>query len=421
MVLHKDNELFAEIITEAAEYFGYELSHVEKDYWITKMLKEIASSEYKQQAFFKGGTSLSKAYHVINRFSEDLDLLAYTGNKESSKSKEKVLNKKVHDLLVESNPKMYKPEQSIVGGNFRKLYFDYDCQFEKEGLKEQLEVEIKSCDLTDKSMIYYPSDEKEVSPIVGDYLSRIGRDDLVAEFGLEPFSVKCINPRKTICDKISRLVKLSYRDNPKNEFIEHIRDLYDLYAITSHKEYKDFLYSEEFFGSLYKVTVEDRLMKNSQSDKAMDKAAIFAETNKIFADKDVREAYDVRLKKLFFKNEKMPAWGDIEGRIKEIADRIVLFETYRKERENAVGDVTRQKPTFSKISVYPDNAGHWFIRCKVGGEQLAGEKLSPEDAERYHAALAAKDKDKLAGLREELAEKYLAGQIGNSCERKRSY
>ena len=156
-------------------------------------------------------------------------------------------------------------------------------------------------------------------------------------------------------------------------------------------------------------------------DKAMEKTAICAETNKIFADKDVREAYDVRLKKLFFKNEKMPAWGDIEGRIKEIADRIALFQTYRKERENAVGDVTQQKPTFSKISVYPDNAGHWFIRCKVGGEQLTGEKLSPEDAERYNAALAAKDKDKLAGLREELAEKYLAGQIGNSCERKRSY
>lgn len=48
---------------------------VEKDWWVCILLKAIFQSKYADSIIFKGGTSLSKAYHLINRFSEDIDLI----------------------------------------------------------------------------------------------------------------------------------------------------------------------------------------------------------------------------------------------------------------------------------------------------------------------------------------------------------
>ena len=48
---------------------------VEKDWWVCILLKAIFQSHYANSIIFKGGTSLSKAYHIIDRFSEDIDLI----------------------------------------------------------------------------------------------------------------------------------------------------------------------------------------------------------------------------------------------------------------------------------------------------------------------------------------------------------
>lgn len=47
---------------------------VEKDVWVTLMLRMIFTSELSDHLIFKGGTSLSKAFGLIQRFSEDIDL-----------------------------------------------------------------------------------------------------------------------------------------------------------------------------------------------------------------------------------------------------------------------------------------------------------------------------------------------------------
>lgn len=58
---------------------------VEKDWWVTQVLRVLFSSKYKDNIVFKGGTSLSKGWHLIERFSEDVDIainrefLGFTG------------------------------------------------------------------------------------------------------------------------------------------------------------------------------------------------------------------------------------------------------------------------------------------------------------------------------------------------------
>lgn len=70
MYLHKeDRELLHDIIIAVSEKSGLEENIVEKDYYVTLILKELAKRN--PSIVFKGGTSLSKAYHVIDRFSED--------------------------------------------------------------------------------------------------------------------------------------------------------------------------------------------------------------------------------------------------------------------------------------------------------------------------------------------------------------
>ena len=66
MYLHKDRETFKDIIEQTAEQSGRTPVVVEKDYYVTLILKLLA--EQLDLCVFKGGTSLSKGFRVITVF-----------------------------------------------------------------------------------------------------------------------------------------------------------------------------------------------------------------------------------------------------------------------------------------------------------------------------------------------------------------
>ncbi len=74
MALLRDNADLRDAVEEAAGRLGIPARQVEKDYWVTEVLRELARA-FDGRFLFKGGTSLSKAYGLIRRFSEDIDLL----------------------------------------------------------------------------------------------------------------------------------------------------------------------------------------------------------------------------------------------------------------------------------------------------------------------------------------------------------
>ncbi len=61
-------------IDEAAARRGLAPAIVEKDFWVCWLLSILFQSSFRDAIVFKGGTSLSKVFGVINRFSEDIDL-----------------------------------------------------------------------------------------------------------------------------------------------------------------------------------------------------------------------------------------------------------------------------------------------------------------------------------------------------------
>jgi hypothetical protein len=79
----------AEVFAETADRKTLPEALVEKDFWVCWVLKQLFSDEaFSDRLLFKGGTSLSKIFHAINRFSEDIDLavdyaaLGFTGDRD---------------------------------------------------------------------------------------------------------------------------------------------------------------------------------------------------------------------------------------------------------------------------------------------------------------------------------------------------
>ena len=75
MNLHHDKDAFEELLIGAANELAIPTNIIEKDYYVTIVLKSL--SEKLKDMVFKGGTSLTKCYQLLDRFSEDIDI-SYT-------------------------------------------------------------------------------------------------------------------------------------------------------------------------------------------------------------------------------------------------------------------------------------------------------------------------------------------------------
>ncbi len=75
MKLHENKELFQDAITATSQQKGIPEIYIEKDYWVTLVLHAIFNNEIGKETVFKGGTALSKCNQLIDRFSEDIDLV----------------------------------------------------------------------------------------------------------------------------------------------------------------------------------------------------------------------------------------------------------------------------------------------------------------------------------------------------------
>lgn len=104
MKLHKDKKLFQQAVRFTADQMGIPAVYVEKDYWVTFALYRIFTNEIGKDVVFKGGTALSKCYELVERFSEDIDLMAIRNEGESDnqmKKKLKAIGQRIEPELPE--------------------------------------------------------------------------------------------------------------------------------------------------------------------------------------------------------------------------------------------------------------------------------------------------------------------------------
>lgn len=74
MKLHEDSRQMALAVRTTAQEIGIPEKFVEKDYWICQILQRLSQMPQSAKAVWKGGTSLTKGYGLLRRFSSDVDL-----------------------------------------------------------------------------------------------------------------------------------------------------------------------------------------------------------------------------------------------------------------------------------------------------------------------------------------------------------
>lgn len=137
MRLHENKELFNDAILATSQQKNIPAIYIEKDYWVTKALSIIFNAEIGRETVFKGGTSLSKCYNLIERFSEDIDLVVLRKEGESNnylKTKIKTISQCVGNVI---------PEIEVAGithkkGMIRKTAHNYEKVF--QGSLDRLEI-----------------------------------------------------------------------------------------------------------------------------------------------------------------------------------------------------------------------------------------------------------------------------------------
>lgn len=217
-MLHNDQELFEQMILRVSEDTGIEASIIEKDYYVTLFLQRIV--ELQPNVIFKGGTSLSKCYKLINRFSEDIDLNIDT-EVHPTEGERKKLKEKIVSIIEEFGFTLTNPDQVRSRRDYNRYVVDYPTIFSNGYLKEHLIIE------TAVYIKAYPCKRMLASSLIYDYLERNGYNDLIEQYDLQPFELNVQTAERTLVDKVFALGDY-YLSGAVREHSLHVYDIYKL-------------------------------------------------------------------------------------------------------------------------------------------------------------------------------------------------
>lgn len=194
MYLHKDVELFTELIKVTSNDSGIPEEYIEKDYFVSLLLKNIVKEQ--PNIVFKGGTSLSKCYGLINRFSEDIDINLKIDFKATNRDKEALKNAIIRAIEI-SEMGLINPEEIRTRRDFNKYEVEYSTvQGTGDIIRPHLLVE------SYLSLKSFPCERKLVNNYILEFLIKENELELIKQYDLEPFEVDVQSLNRTFIDKL---------------------------------------------------------------------------------------------------------------------------------------------------------------------------------------------------------------------------
>ncbi len=208
--LNLETDRQQELFKQLSFRTGIQPQAIEKDAWVTLVLRIIFNSELAEHLMFKGGTSLSKAYNLIHRLSEEIDIainrefLGFKG--ELTKGQIRKLRRKSHNFVSNEVP-------TILQNELMECHIDkqlFNLQVENTKISDQDPEIIKLTynsaftelpyiqhkvlvEIGDRSLLE-PSENKEIKSIIDKNYSE-------SSFAESPFLVNTILPEKTFLEK----------------------------------------------------------------------------------------------------------------------------------------------------------------------------------------------------------------------------
>ena len=219
-MLHKDREIFEDILLRVSVEYGIDAAIIEKDYYVTLLLKNIAG--LVPEIIFKGGTSLSKCYRLIERFSEDIDISIFEEVK-PTESRRRKLKEGIVKAVELSELTLENKDDIRSRRDFNRYIIAYPSVFSSSAVKPKLIVE------TAVFTGIYPTEIQTVGNYIFDYLSKNNALNFVDTTTLRPFPIKVQKPERTFIDKVFALC--DYHLAGSHE--QHSRHIYDIYRLFS--------------------------------------------------------------------------------------------------------------------------------------------------------------------------------------------
>jgi len=237
MNIHLDEKAFKALIANTANFLQMNQAFIEKDYWVTFILKRLSQSSNKDNFIFKGGTSLSKAHKIIERFSEDVDLAVIVN--------ESLSNNQLKKLIDMTSKELTKDLEEVYLDGFTSKH----SRFRKTAHKYPIITE---------------------SYHYGEILT-----NLILEINSfaqpHPNKMRVLCLERTLVEKILAIIRASYSKNPLEQLKNKIRHIYDIYMILQNTEMKLFLENQEFFTLLTATQADDAKNSEFQGDWTKEK------------------------------------------------------------------------------------------------------------------------------------------------------
>jgi hypothetical protein len=237
----------------------YQLSPiaVEKDWWVTHTLSIIFSMSCASSLVFKGGTSLSKAWNLIERFSEDIDLaldrefLGFAG--ELSKKKIHKLRYASYDFLTTKFMQELRERFNLFG--FTDVIVKYRETVNHD--QDPLVIEIYYPKLTEKDIYLRPGILVEVGSrsLKEPYTQRIFKTMVSELFPNMPFAdsaitIPTVNPERTFLEKVF-LLHEEFQRPPQKMRVERLsRHLYDIEKLSQTPYFQKAIAGKELYATI---------------------------------------------------------------------------------------------------------------------------------------------------------------------------
>lgn len=235
----KENDRKA-LFQNTAAKMGLTNAIIEKDFWVCFMLDYLFHRcEWKSNIAFKGGTSLSKAYGLIERFSEDIDLIldwrvigysvdepwqdrSYTKqdlfNKEANRRTEDFLKNHFVPAVTKDLKELNATVDCYIDGSDpQTVVFAYNRSFDDNSILPVIRLEIGAL------AAWTPAEPKSITPYAA-----VQYHKLFAEPSTEILTVL---PKRTFWEKVTILHREAYRPENKPFPSRYSRHYYDLYCM----------------------------------------------------------------------------------------------------------------------------------------------------------------------------------------------
>ena len=215
--LHENKEEFTNAVNLASEYFHILPIIVEKDYYVTMILREL--SERLGFVVFKGETSLSKCHKAIKRFSEDIDITIDSKLSQGQMKKLKEVIKEIAEGLGLAIPNI---DETRSRRSYNRYILGYQSVLSEPDDAVQTAVLME----TSYAEVSFPTVVLPVHSYIGDMMMEEAPEEL-ENFCLEPFEMKVQGLERTLADKVFAICDYYMQDRVK----KHSRHIYDIYKL----------------------------------------------------------------------------------------------------------------------------------------------------------------------------------------------